>query len=49
MTQTYANTAANDPEVQAQFYSYFPEWNITGNVHDDIVNYLMNKDLPHLK
>jgi CxxC motif-containing protein (DUF1111 family) len=46
MTQTYANTAANDPEVQAQFYSYFPEWNITGNVHDDIVNYLMNKDLP---
>ena len=23
MTQTYANTAANDPEVQNKFYEYF--------------------------
>lgn len=46
MTETYANTAANDPDVQAEFYSYFPEWNKTGNVRDDIKNYLMNKELP---
>lgn len=46
MTQTYADVASNDPEVQAAFYDYFPEWNKTGNVKDDIVNYLMNKELP---
>lgn len=46
MTQTYANTAANDPEVQARFYDYFPDWNKTGDVRQDIVNYLMNKELP---
>lgn len=46
MTQTYAETAASDPDVQADFYAYFPEWNKTGNVHDDIINYLMNKELP---
>lgn len=46
MTETYANTAKKDPDVQAAFYSYFPEWNKTGNVEEDIYNYLMNKDLP---
>ncbi len=42
----YANTAANDPDVQARFYDYFPEWNKTGNVHDDIYNYLTCDTLP---
>jgi len=36
MTQTYANTAANDPEVQNKFYEYFPDWNKTGNVKEEI-------------
>lgn len=46
MTATYANTAADDPDVQADFYHYFPEWNKTGNVRNDIYNYLMSTDLP---
>lgn len=46
MTETYAETAANDPEVQAAFYDYYPEWNKTGDVAADIKNYLMNKELP---
>lgn len=46
MTDTYARTAAADPDVQARFYTYFPDWNKTGNVSDDIYNYLMNKELP---
>lgn len=46
MTEVYAQTAAADPEVQAQFYSYFPDWNITGDPAKDIYNYLMNKELP---
>ena len=46
MTATYARTAAADPDVQAKFYAFFPEWNKTGNVSDDIYNYLMNKELP---
>ncbi len=46
MTEVYAQTAAADPEVQAQFYSYFPDWNITGDPATDIYNYLMNKELP---
>jgi CxxC motif-containing protein (DUF1111 family) len=46
MTEAYARTAAADPDVQAEFYSYFPEWNKTGNVKDDIYNYLLNKELP---
>lgn len=46
MTQAYADVASRDPEVQALFYSYFPDWNKTGNVQADIVNYLMNKELP---
>lgn len=45
-TSYYAQTAANDPEVQASFYDYFPEWNKTGNVHDDILAYLCSTELP---
>lgn len=46
MTQAYADKASADPYVQAEFYKYFPEWNITGNVKEDIANYLMNRELP---
>ena len=42
----YAQTASKDPEVQAEFYDYFPEWNITGNVESDIYNYLTSRNLP---
>ena len=42
----YANTAADDPEVQAQFYHYFPAWNKTGDPRTDIYNYLMCDTLP---
>ena len=46
ITDTYARTAAADPDVQDEFYTYFPDWNKTGNVAEDIYNYLMNKELP---
>lgn len=46
MTQAYADVASKDPDVQAKFYEYFPEWKKTGDVESDIVNYLMNKELP---
>lgn len=46
MTEAYARTAASDSEVQGKFYSYFPEWNKTGDVKTDIYDYLMNKELP---
>ncbi len=46
MTAAYATKASKDPEVQAQFYHYFPEWNQTGNPETDIYNYLMNRELP---
>ena len=46
MTETYARTASKDPEVQRDFYKYFPEWNKTGNPETDIYDYLMCKDLP---
>lgn len=29
-----------------QIYEYFPDWNKTGNVKEDIINYLMNQELP---
>ena len=45
MTATYATVASQDPEVQEKFYSYFPERNITGDVQQDIYNYLMSRDL----
>ncbi|MCR4828562.1 MAG: hypothetical protein K5864_03765 [Bacteroidales bacterium] len=42
----YATHASKDPDVQAEFYNYFPEWNKTGNVEEDIYNYLTSKALP---
>ena len=45
MTATYAKVASQDPDVQKDFYKYFPDQNKTGNVQEDIYNYLMAKDL----
>lgn len=42
----YATTASKDPDVQKEFYKYFPEYNKTGDVEKDIYNYLTAKDLP---
>ena len=42
----YADASANDPEVQAQFYTYFPQWNKTGDPATDIRNYLLCDTLP---
>ncbi len=42
----YATTASKDPEVQAAFYDYFPDWNKTGDPETDIYNYLMCDTLP---
>lgn len=41
MTATYAKVASKDPEVQARFYTLFPQYNVTGDVETDIYNYLM--------
>ena len=47
MTATYATVASQDPDVQAKFYEYFPEWKREGHtVEEDIYNYLMNQELP---
>lgn len=42
----YAQVASKDEDVQAKFYEKFPEWNKTGNVEQDIYNYLTSKELP---
>ena len=42
----YATKASQDPEVQADFYRYFPEWNKSGDPETDIYNYLMCDTLP---
>jgi hypothetical protein len=44
--EEYAEVAAVDPDVQAEFYNYFPEWKKTGNVETDIRNYFLCKELP---
>ncbi len=41
MTATYAKVASKDPEVQARFYTLFPQYNVTGDVETDIYNYLI--------
>ena len=41
MTQTYAKVTSRDPDVQAEFYNFFPQHNITGDVETDIYNYLI--------
>jgi hypothetical protein len=46
ITATYALVASKDPDVQAEFYKHFPEYNKTGVVETDIYNYLMSKNLP---
>ncbi|MBR1644475.1 MAG: hypothetical protein IJ684_03810 [Bacteroidales bacterium] len=46
MTATYARVASQDPDVQADFYRYFPEWEKSGDVETDIYNYLMCDTLP---
>ena len=46
ITAKYAQISSQDPDVQARFYEYFPEWNKTGNVEQDIYNYLMSTELP---
>lgn len=42
----YAEVASKDPDVQKEFYRYFPEWNKTGNIEKDIFNYLTCTELP---
>ncbi len=42
----YATAASQDPEVQAEFYNYFPQWNKSGDPQTDIYNYLMCDTLP---
>ncbi|MBR4803366.1 MAG: hypothetical protein IK032_01860 [Bacteroidales bacterium] len=46
MTAAYATKASQDPDVQAAFYRYFPQYNLTGNVETDIYNYLMMANIP---
>jgi len=46
MTAAYATVASKDPDVQSQFYTYYPNMNVTGNPETDIYNYLMSKSLP---
>lgn len=41
----YAEKASKDPEVQAAFYEYYPAENRTGNVEQDIYNYLTNRNI----
>lgn len=45
MTETYARVASEDPDVQRDFYRLFPAWNRTGEVEQDIYDFLMNKEL----
>ena len=45
MTAAYATVASQDEDVKSEFYRYFPEQNKTGNVEDDIYNYLMSQSL----
>ena len=44
--EAYARTAAADPEVQADFYRYYPQWNVTGDVSTDIYNFMMSTEQP---
>ena len=43
MTAAYATKASQDPEVQAEFYNYFPEYRTDAGVEKDIYNYLMGE------
>ena len=46
ITATYASVSSKDPDVQENFYQYYPESKITGDIETDIYNFLMAKDLP---
>ncbi len=46
ITKTYALVASQDPDVQEDFYEYYPDWNVSGDVETDIYNYLMCDTLP---
>ena len=41
----YAQKSSQDPEVQAVFYDYYPEANLTGDVEKDIYTFLTRNDL----
>ena len=41
----YAQRSSQDPEVQAVFYDYYPEANLTGDVEKDIYTFLTRNDL----
>ena len=43
MTVAYATKASQDPDVQAAFYDYFPEYKTDAGVEKDIYNYLMGE------
>lgn len=43
MTAAYATKASQDPEVQAEFYNYFPKYRTDAGVEKDIYNYLMGE------
>lgn len=42
----YWNTAADDPDVQKEFYSYYPQWRISGDPRTDILAFGKAADLP---
>lgn len=46
VTDVYAEVASKDGDVQRDFYRLFPSWNRTGDVEQDIYDFLMNKELP---
>ena len=44
MTAAYATQASQDPDVQAEFYNYFPDEKTDAGVEADIKRYLLGKD-----
>ncbi len=44
--EAYARTSSRDPDVQKDFYKYYPEWNKTGNVEKDIYAFITSKEQP---
>lgn len=39
-TDAWKEVSAKDPDVQKDFYTYYPEWNLTGDVEKDITAFL---------
>jgi CxxC motif-containing protein (DUF1111 family) len=50
MTKTYAKVASKDTDVQARFYELYPQYRLTGDVENDIYNYLIapSADAPEM-